>query len=195
MKLFARTVFMAGFLASTTAFAGGHITWNAVEDESRVAFGSIKKDTVGEVHHFNTISGMVKEDGTMELAVDLGSIETNIDIRNERMAEHVFKGGMATATISGEIDMEELNALKAGETTLFDFEGVLAFAGANVDIEAEMHVARLTDDRVLVSTADFLLLSTEDLGINAGIDELMKLAKLPGITRVTPVAVRVVFQK
>lgn len=195
MKTFAGAVFMAGFLASTSVFAGGHITWNAVEDESRIAFGSIKKDTVGEVHHFNTVSGMVKEDGMMELAIDLGSLETNIDIRNERMAEHVFKGGMATATITGAIDMEELTALKAGETALIDFEGSLAFAGANLDIEAEMHVARLTEDRVLVSTADFIMVSTEDLGINAGVDELMKLAKLPGITRVTPVAVRVVFQK
>ena len=58
-----------------------------------------------------------------------------------------------------------------------------------------MLVARLSENSVLVTTADFIMLSTEDLGINAGIDKLMTLAKLPGITRVTPVSVRMVFNK
>ena len=53
----------------------------------------------------------------------------------------------------------------------------------------------MSEDRVLVTTEDFLMISTEDLGIDKGIDQLMKLAELSGITRVSPVAVRMVFQK
>jgi len=40
-----------------------------------------------------------------------------------------------------------------------------------------------------------IMLGTEGLGINAGIDMLMQLAKLPGIIRVTPVTMRLVLQK
>ena len=195
MKLFASVAVAASLLMTGSVFAGGHAKWTAVEDQSRIAFGSIKKDTVGEVHHFEGITGTVGEDGKLTLAVDLASVETNIDIRNERMLEHVFQAGKAKAMVTGEIDLDEVKDLKPGDTSIVDFEGVLAFAGVNVDVEAEMLVARLAENRVLVSTADFIMVSTEDLGIDAGINQLMNLAKLPGITRVTPVAVRVVFEK
>ncbi|NRB31662.1 MAG: YceI family protein [Rhizobiaceae bacterium] len=195
MKLFASAVVAASLMMTGSVFAGGHAKWSAVEDQSRIAFGSIKKDTVGEVHHFEGVTGTVGEDGKLTLAVDLGSVETNIDIRNERMLEHVFQGGKAKAMVSGEIDLDEVKDLKPGDTSIIDFEGVLAFAGINVDVEAEMLVARLAENRVLVSTADFIMVSTEDFGIDPGVNKLMELAKLPGITRVTPVAVRVVFEK
>ena len=177
------------------AFAGGHITWTADPEQSRIAFGSIKSDTNGEVHHFNKISGVVKEKGEMALTVDLASVQTNIDIRNERMTKHVFQDGKATAVITGQIDMDEVNALKPGETKVMEVTVELAFAGVKNEIDAEMLVARLSDNKVLVTTADFVMVSTDDLGIDKGIDELMKLAKLPGITRVTPVAIRAIFTK
>lgn len=195
MKLLKSLVCATAFMMATPVFAGGHITWNSVQEESRIAFGSIKKNTTGEVHHFNNVTGVVKEKGEMVLTVDLSSVETNIDIRNERMTKHVFLEGKATATITGQIDMDEVNSLKPGETKVLEVEVNLKFAGVENEVEANMLVARLSENRVLVSTEDFIMLSTEDLGIDAGIDQLMKLAKLPGITRVTPIAVRMVFQK
>lgn len=195
MKYFTGLLCGAALMMATPSFADGHSKWTSVANESRVAFGSIKKDVAGEVHHFNTVSGTVSKDGKLALTIDLASVETNIDIRNERMTEHVFQAGKATAVISGDIDMEEVNALKPGETTVIEIEASLEFAGSQNDIDAEMLVARLSDSRVLVTTADFIMLSTEDLGIDAGVNKLMELAKLPGITRVTPVAIRMVFEK
>ena len=186
---------LATTLTATTAFAGGHANWASVDGESSLAFGSVKKDTVGEVHHFSGLSGTVSESGAVSVSIDLTSVETYIDIRNERMIEHVFQAGKAKASLSGEIDMDEVDTLAVGATTLVDFEGELAFAGLSTDIEAEMLVARLAEDRVLVTTADFIMLSTSDLGIDPGIDKLMELASLPGITRATPVAIRMVFAK
>ncbi len=195
MKIFASLAFATSLLISTPSFAGGHITWNSVAEESRIAFGSVKKDTVGEVHHFNNVTGVVKENGDMAITIDLASVETNIDIRNERMAKHVFQEGKATATITGKIDMAEVNSMDVGETQVMEIEAKLSFAGIDNEFDAEMLVARLSEDRVLVTTADFVMVSTEDLGIDAGVDMLQKLASLSGITRVTPVAVRMVFKK
>lgn len=191
MKYLAGIILGASIAATSPALA----EWKSVDGESRVAFGSVKKDVVGEIHHFNGVTGTVSESGTLKIEIDLASVETNIDIRNERMATHVFDGGKATAVITGEIDMSEVNALKPGEITVVEVETQLAFAGSENDVDAEMLVARLSENRVLVTTSDFIMLSTEDLGIDAGIDELMKLASLPGITRVTPVAIRMVFDK
>ncbi|MBO9406877.1 YceI family protein [Shimia sp. R9_1] len=177
------------------AFAGGHETWKTVDDESLIAFGSIKKNTVGEVHTFDGLSGSVNEKGAVSLAIELSSVETNIDIRNERMIEHVFKAADAVAELKGEIDFDEVHDLEIGATTVVDFEGTLGLAGVSADVEAELFVARLSEDRVLVTTSDMIMLSTADLGIDAGVDKLMELASLPGITRVTPVSVRMVFEK
>ncbi|WP_238840792.1 YceI family protein [Roseobacter cerasinus] len=182
-------------LSATTAFAGGHANWTSVDAQSSVGFASIKNDSFGELHHFSAVTGTVSEAGALNIAIDLSSVETNIDIRNERMIEHVFQAGAATATLTGEIDMAEVSGLAVGDTALVDVEGTLAFVGIETDVETEMLVARLGEDRVLVTTADFILLSTEDLGIDAGIDKLMELASLDGITRVSPVSIRMVFEK
>jgi len=194
MKIITGALCATALLFSTAAWADGH-AWHSVDDQSRVAFGSIKKNVVGEVHHFNKVSGSVSDSGELSLSIDLSSLQTNIDIRDERMTKHVFQDGTATATVSGEIDMDEVNELKIGETTVIEIEATLSFVGVENDIDAEMLVARLSENRVLVTTADFVMLSTEDLEINPGIDQLMQLAKLPGITRVTPVAIRMVFEK
>ncbi len=191
MKLLSRTIVATSLLFAAPAFAE---TWKSVDSESIVAFGSIKKNTVGEVHHFTKVNGTVSDSGELKINIDLASIQTNIDIRNERMGEHVF-AGKVTATLSGEIDMNEVNTMKIGETKIMEIEATLSLVGIENDIDANMLVARLGENRVLVTTADFIMLSTEDLEIDTGINKLMELAKLPGITRVTPVSARMVFEK
>ena len=189
------TAAVAAMVLAAPAFAGGHAAWKSIGDESLIAFGSVKKDVVGEVHTFGDVSGTVSEGGDVAIAIQLASVETNIDIRNERMIEHVFKGMDAVANLTGSVDMDDVNALAVGATTVTDFEGTLSLAGVASDIETELFVARLSEDRVLVTTSDILMLSTADIGVNAGVDKLMELASLPGITRVSPATVRMVFEK
>jgi hypothetical protein len=194
-KIAASIAVSAFVLAGQVAVADGHAKgWTLDAEKSKLAFGSIKKDKVGEVHAFEGISGTVGHDGAAEIKIDLSSVQTNIDIRNERMLEHVF-GGLKEATLSATIDMDEVNALAVGGMTVLDVEGTLAFLGADVDIETEMFVARMSETKVLVSTNDMIFVGTEDLGVSAGIDKLMELAKLPGITRTTPVTMRFVFDQ
>jgi len=189
-----KSTIMVIALASITATAAHADTWVLNSDASHLAFGSIKNDYNAEVHSFSGLTGGAT-DTAVTVSIDLASVQTNIDIRNERMTKHVFQDGKATAVITGNIDMDAVNSLKPGETKIVELEALLNFAGVEAELETEMLVARLSENRVLVTTADFLMLSTEDLEIDAGIDALMKLAELPQITRVTPVSVRMVFQK
>jgi len=166
--------------------------WNLVPDASHLAFGSIKKDKIGEVHSFKTLSGSVREDGTVMLSIDLNSVETNIDIRNERMIEHVFKAA-GQAELKASVDMAALNTLAVGDTQVIDVVGALSLLGTSVELDAEMFVARLSQDKVMVSTNDMIFLGSEEAGIDAGVSKLMELAKLPGITRTSPVTMRLIF--
>ena len=65
--------FMAMLVAATVslgavpALAAG---WTLGE-ESKVAFGSVKKDKVGEAHHFSALSGSVAADGTATVEIDV----------------------------------------------------------------------------------------------------------------------------
>ncbi len=167
-------------------------TWTLDSENSKLAFGSIKKDKIGEVHSFERISGTVSDTGAVAINIDLTSVQTNIEIRDTRMVEHVFKG-MADASLAAQIDMAAVSALGLGETTVIDVAGTLSLVGTNVDIETEMFVARLSESTVVVTTNDMIFLNLESAGIDASVTKLMEIAKLPSITRTSPVTLRLVF--
>jgi len=169
-------------------------TWKLSADESKIAFGSIKKNTFGEVHHFKNLSGSVSDAGDVAVTIDLTSVETLIDIRNERMIKYVF-GDFANAKVKAKIDMAKLEAMKPGDAGTIDVDGVLEFLGQELEIYVPFFVARISEDRAIVTTDEMLMVSTEDLEIDGGVDKLKELAKLSGITRVTPVTLRLVFGK
>ncbi|MBO9412593.1 MULTISPECIES: cytochrome c family protein [unclassified Ruegeria] len=189
MKLLLKAVTIASAIVATPALAEH---WTLSPENSHLAYGTIKKDTVGEVNSFTNLSGHVGPDGKAEIEIDLSSVETNIDIRNERMIEHVFRK-TGTAALKAEFDMAEVKALGVGETAVIDVEAVLTLVGTDVEFDAEMFVVRVSETSVMVSTNDMVFISTEDAGVNAGVDKLMELASLPGITRTVPVTARLFF--
>ncbi|WP_299287171.1 YceI family protein [uncultured Tateyamaria sp.] len=167
-------------------------TWTLDGAASNLAFGSIKFNDTGEVHSFGSVDGTVAEDGTVTLGIDLSSVETNIDIRNERMIEHVFKNA-PRAAISAQIDMTALDAMPVGDSTVMEVEGTLELLGTEIPLYGDMFVMRLTEDKVMVTTDSMMFLSTADAGIEAGVDKLMELASLPNIVRTVPVTLRLMF--
>ena len=191
MKLLLKAVTIASAIVATPALA---TSWTLAPESSHLAYGTIKKDTVGEVNSFTNLSGHVSPDGKVEIEIDLSSVETNIDIRNERMIEYVFQKA-GTATLTAEFDMQEVSNLGVGESSIVEAEASLSLVGTSVEFDAEMFVARLSETSVMVSTNTMVFISTEDAGVNAGVDKLMELADLPGITRTVPVTARLIFNK
>jgi len=165
--------------------------WTLNGSASHLGFGSVKNSYFGEVHSFAKLSGGVRN-GMADIAVALGSVDTMIEIRDERMIEHVFDA-TPTARISAQIDTETLETLAPGETTIIEVDATLSFLGDDVDVFTEMFVARMTEDRVLVSTNDMLFIATDELGIDGAIDTLQGIAGLDDIARAVPITLRLVF--
>ena len=134
MKLLLKAVTIVSAIVATQTSAE---TWTLTPEGSHLAYGTIKKDTVGEVNSFTNLSGQVSADGKAEIEIDLSSVETNIDIRNERMIEYVFRKA-GSATLTAEFDMEEISGLATGATAIVDAEAVLSLAGTQVEFDAEM---------------------------------------------------------
>ncbi len=190
LNIFLKTTALAvTILAANTATAE---SWTLDTDQSVIGFGSIKNDDTGEAHTFQRLSGQVTADGAATVEVDLTSVQTNIDIRNERMQEHVF-GAATTATLIANIDMEAVGALGAGDSLVTEIDGDLAFLGQDIPVFLDVFVMRTADDQVLVTTNSMLFVSTDEAGIDAGIDVLQELAGLPSITRTFPVTFRLMF--
>lgn len=190
-----KTVLMAAALTTlpVLAFADGHAAnWSLDSSLSNISFGSIKNDYVGESHSFGEVSGTVSATGAVEINIGLPSVQTNIDIRNERMAEFIF-GGASLATLTAQLDMDALTKLPQGDATTIETEGTLTLLGNESYLEARFFVMRLSADQVLVMTDGMLMLSTEDAGIDEGITQLQELAGLDSITRVSPVSMRLFF--
>ena len=178
-------------LALTVPMAAAE-TWTLNGDMSNIAFGSVKNEYNGEVHRFSTLSGSVDAQGQVVVSVPLTSVETMSDIRNERMRELVFKNS-PTATVSATVDMVALDKLGVGESMVTETEGTLSLLGQEVAIYSDLFVIRVGEDKVMVTTDGMLMLATDELGVDAAIDQLQDIAGLDSITRVSPVTVRLVF--
>lgn len=188
----AMTTVMLGVTA-TSSLADGHgAAWVLDPALSNISFGSIKNDYFGESHTFGKISGSVAKDGMVTINLGLGSVETNIEIRNERMVAFVFNNA-PNATITANIDLAQLDALPIGGSTNIETFGTLSLLGIENELDASFFVMRLSETQVLVDSNGMVTLSTEDAEINDGIDKLQELASLDRITRVSPVSLRMIF--
>jgi polyisoprenoid-binding protein YceI len=183
----------AMIVAAAGAQADGHAKgWTLNAEMSNVSFASIKNNYNGESHSFSSVSGTVAADGTAEITLDLASVETNIDIRNERMREFVFKSA-PSATITAALDMNELNALGVGQGMDMETSGTLSLLGVENELDASLYVMRIAQDTVMVTTNGMIMLDVDDAELTGSIDKLQELASLDGITRVSPVTLRLVF--
>ncbi len=167
--------------------------WQLNNGLSKLSYGTIKKNSVGEVNHFRTLTGHIDKEGKVLVNIDLTSIETYIDIRNTRMIDYVFGKDVTTATLTASVDLSKIHSLQTGAIAAMDIEGSLALFDNNIPIETTMKVAKLGENQFMALTDEMIMIKTESMGVKAGIDKLKALAKLDSITRVVPVSMHLVF--
>jgi polyisoprenoid-binding protein YceI len=166
-------------------------SWTVDNDHSRLSFVSIKAGTVAEVHHFGELRGGVDDDGRFELVINLDSVETQIPIRNERMREMLFDtAAYPDAMLTAPIDLSAVQSLTVGDQTTITAEAQLALSGRTSTLTIQAVVARLSDDRLLVTSTQPLTLNADMLGLGEGVEALREVAGLPSISPAVPVSFR-----
>ena len=83
------SIFVLSFLILIAAPA--YSAWKLDSSQSSLTFVSIKKGTVAENHRFKTFSGGIDNHGFANVEIELSSVDTNIAIRDQRMAEFLFE--------------------------------------------------------------------------------------------------------
>lgn len=168
--------------------------WQLAADQSRVAFVSVKAGDVGEAHSFGKIDGAVAADGAVALTIDLASVQTGIDVRDQRMRDMLFEtASFPQAKLSAKIDPAALQALKPGERKAMRVPLTVDLHGTTNTIEARLMVTRLDGDSVLVETAAPLIIDASAVGLGEGVEKLRAIANLPAISTAVPVTASLVF--
>jgi polyisoprenoid-binding protein YceI len=163
---------------------------------SRLAYVSIKAGEVAEANRFDTLSGSVAADGTATLDIDLASVNTGVDIRNERMLEIFFAvAENPKATVTAKLDPAAFAGLVVGQSLTRGMTANVTIKGASSDVETEVVVTRVADDRVTVVPTAPVIISTDMFGLTDELGELRALAQLPSITPAVPVTFNLSFRR
>ena len=181
-----------GAALASPAYAG----WTLDNDASRINFVSTKANAAAEVHTFGTLNGQVDDDGNATLSIDLDTVDTTIEIRDERMRSMLFETEQfPTATLAATVDMAVVSRLAAGDTADLTTEGQLMVHGTTSSITFDISVSRLTDDRILVASRKPVIVNASQVGLLAGVEKLREVAGLPSISPAVPVSFVLAFDQ
>ena len=170
--------------------------WQVVPDASRLTYVSVKSGEVLETNRFTGLSGSVSEGGTATVTIDLSSLETGVDIRNQRLRDLFFEiSDYPTATVTAEIDPEAFADLAIGETTVQPLAATLSLKGIEGQIDTEVDVTRTGPDRVVAMSSEPVIVYADAFGLSGGIEQLREIAGLPSITPAVPVTFALVFER
>jgi len=182
--------------AATEAAPLAGSTWTLDAATSRLGYVSIKAGEVAENNRFDRLSGTVAADGTASLDIDLASVDTGVDIRNERMREIFFEvAGNPKAVVTAKLDPAAFARLTVGQSLIRPLKANVAIKGAESEIETEVLVTRIAADRVTVVPTAPVIISTDMFGLTDELGELRAVAQLPSITPAVPVTFTLAFTR
>lgn len=183
-------------LSVAVLFAGAaQAHWSLDNDASSLSFVTVKAENVAEVHTFDSLSGTIGDSGDVEISIELASVNTMIQIRNERMQEMLFETNLfPDATITGSINLDALTGMDAGTSVARQIDFELSLHGQSVALAADVQITR-TGEGVIVSTLKPLIVMADSFALAAGVEKLREVAGLPSISRAVPVSFTVVFEE
>ena len=184
------------FLTSIALLAGSaQAQWSLDNSASTLSFVTVKADHVGEVHTFDQLSGSIDDRGNVEIMVELASVNTLIDIRNERMQSMLFETNLfPRAMITGDVDLASFAEMSPGASITAQVEFELDIHGVSNSYNTELIVTRLANG-VVASTSKPIIVTAASHGLVDGVEALREIAGLPSISRSVPVTFNVVFDE
>lgn len=181
-------------VAALVALPAG--AWTLEDETSAISYVTIKNGEVAEPNLLSGLRGSVAEDGAANVEVLLSSVETYIDIRNERMREILFKvADFPVATITAQLDMAALADLAPGESRETGFALTVAANGQESSYDAMALVTRAGENRVIVSSVQPIIVYADELGYSEGVAQLQEIAGLDSIQPAVPVSFTLSFAR
>jgi len=171
-------------------------SWSVDASASSLSYVSVKSGEIAEANSFSGLSGSVTPAGAASLEIDLSTIETKVDIRNERMRDFFFEvADHPTATVTATIDPAAFDTLAVGDTIAQPLKATLNVKGVEAPVETQVSVTRTDENGVLVTSKEPVIVYADALELTDGLATLQELAGLPSITPVVPVSFSIAFKR
>ena len=182
----------ASVMYSSTALA----EWALDADNSNISYGTIKNGSIGESNTFGTISGTISDNGHINIDIDLASVSTQLELRDERMRDIVFKvAENATAKLTGDMSLQAHNDQEIGTSRVIEATIGLELVGEKIDHDVMLVVTRLGENKVMVTPHGVMFVDAYDYELLEAIDTLRELAGLETIETVVPMSFYLTFTK
>ena len=177
-------------VASATANA---CAWQLDPQQARLAFASVKNDHIAELHRFTELEG-TWAGGNLTIAIPISGLDTLIPIRNERMAEHLFKAEQHPAIqVTATVPPQQIDRLQVAESKVLEVLLTLEIAGQRGQVPATVQVTKVDSRRLLATTVQPIMINSATFGLTEGIETLRGIAGLSRIDHVVPVTFSVAF--
>jgi polyisoprenoid-binding protein YceI len=162
---------------------------------SKVGYVSIKNNVIAEHNYFSGVTGTLNKKGQLKVSIDLSTVETQVDIRNQRMRDLFFEVMQyPEAVVTAQLDMQELAQVESGAPLELVKPFTLSLHGVEATAEAHLRIVSVAG-RAWVSTVRPILISAADFGLEGGVAALQKIAGLEAIAAAVPVSVDLRFVK
>ena len=191
LTLLIRLITAVGLMLSSLSAQGA---WQLVNKSSQLNFISTKASHIAETHTFDLLSGSITDTGKAQLNVDLASVATGIDIRNERMRTMLFDVlTFPQAEITTDLDLGEFTSLT--EPVVKTISAKLSLVGQSTQVQSDVLVVPVDGNTVNVTTVAPIVVDANGLEMVGGIEALRKVAGLPSISYSVPVTFSLTFRR
>ena len=168
--------------------------WVLNSERSKLSFVSTKAINVAEVHKITDLSGGITADGSADIMIGLTSVDTGIELRDDRMRDMLFETDrFGLANVSATVDAAKIESLGPGESTEMILEANLSMHGVSRPLQIELVVVRSGDSRLVATTAKPVVINAPDFGLGTGVEALREIAGLPSIGLAVPVSFVLTF--
>jgi hypothetical protein len=163
---------------STGVFAD----WSLDQQESSLYYVTSKAAAISEVNSFKGLSGSINATGEATLVISLSTVDTAIDIRNERMRDIVFKVvEFPEATVTLQVDADALDAMAPGTSSKGTYSASVNLHGVTQTMDAELEVLKSDANTMQIWLAKPLIVGAATFGLLEGVEQLKEIAGLPSI--------------
>jgi polyisoprenoid-binding protein YceI len=144
---------------------------------------------ISETQVFKRYSGGVDQAGKISLNIDLASVDTGVEIRDERMRTMLWNvKATPQATFTAQLPLDVLTAVGGASSQTIELNGQLQMAGQSKPVVASVRVSKLASNQILVVTRQPILINANDYGLRPGVEALREVMGLNFLAGSAPVS-------
>jgi polyisoprenoid-binding protein YceI len=194
-----------GLIACTTGQNSGPTTssgaqnWAIDSNQSSLNFVTTKAGQQGvagisETQSFKRYSGGIDQSGKIALNIDLASVDTGVEIRDERMRTMLWNvKATPQATFTAQLPADALKSVGSTGVQNIELNGQLQMGGQTKPVIANVRVSKLANDQLLVVTRNPILINANDYGLRPGVEALREVMGLNFLAGSAPVSFTLVL--